>query len=188
MKGEEKKLHELFSRAREGDETACGDVYRMYFTPVYRYLFIRLGGRREEAEDIAQDSFVKILGSIHRFEYRGKDPLAYCFTIARRTLIDRIRRRRETIFSDLGDSEKPFDVTDTRGNFSKVEEDMIMENVIQVMKELSESEQEAISLRFFGERSTKEIAGLMGKSEDAVRQLQSRGLRILAKKLKNRHE
>lgn len=180
---------ELVSRAASGDAEAFGEVYRTYFTPVYRYVFIRLKGNRAEAEDVTQDAFVKIMRNLPRFEDRGKAPLAYFFTVARTTLIDRLRKQHERVFSEAEDEGIPFDVPDGRADNAEVlERNMMVEEIAGLMEsEISEGEREAISLRFFGELSTREIASLMGKSEDAVRQLQSRGLRALGKKLKH-HE
>ncbi len=181
-----KKLVDLISRAKAGDASALDAIYRAYFTPVYRYVFIRVGGRRAEAEDVTQDAFVKIMKNLHRFEDRGKDPLAYFFTVARTTLIDRLRRRRETVFSEMEAADAPFDVPDERADAPEIlYRGFMVEEAVRAMGSLTDAEREAITLRFFGELSTVEIAALMGKSEDAVRQLQSRGLRALAKKLKH---
>jgi len=180
---EHKEISELISSAKAGDSRAFDSIYRQYFTPVYRYIFIRIGGNRAEAEDIAQNTFVKIFKNLVHFEDRGKNPLTYFFTVARTTLIDHYRKKREQNFSDLPD--ESFDVADPSvDNEAVFDRNLRVTEAVEAMEELTEDQRTVISLRFFGERTTIEIAEAMGKSEDAVRQIQSRGLRFLSQKVK----
>lgn len=178
------EFSKLIYRAKAGDAEAFGLVYNAYYTPVYRYLLIRARSA-STAEDLAQTVFMKIFKNLNHFEVRDK-PLRYFFSVARNTLIDFYRKKKETAFSKLEDEETPFDTPDGGESSAEIlHRALIMESVKDSMEEaLSEDQREAITLRFFGELSTKEVANGMGKSEGAIRQIQSRALHILAKKLK----
>lgn len=174
----------LIHRAKAGDNEAFGLVYSAYYTPVYRYLLIRARSTAT-AEDLAQTVFVKIFQNLHRFEPRD-EPLRYFFSVARNTLIDFYRKKKEANFSELGDEEKSFDAPDARESPGEtMHRALMMASAKMIMEEeLSEEQREAITLRFFGGLSNKEIAKVLGKTEGTVRQMQSRALRLLAKKMK----
>lgn len=173
---------ELISRAKNGDSLAFGELYTLYFTPVYRYIFARVG-RKADAEDIAQIVFVKVFGRVSSFEKRDVDPLAYFFSVAKNSLIDHWRKKKEHSFSDFAD--ESFDIKDEKENGdNQLDTQANLESIKIAMEELTDDQRETIELRFFGERTTKEISEIMGKKEDTIRQLQSRGLRILTNKLK----
>jgi RNA polymerase sigma-70 factor (ECF subfamily) len=92
-----KDPRELLRRAKEGDEGAFGALYEIYYTPVYRYLFLR-SRSKADAEDIAQTVFVKVYASLERFEIH-EEPLCYFFSVARNALIDFHRKKtRKRIF------------------------------------------------------------------------------------------
>ena len=124
--------------------------------------------------------FIKAYTSFHNYSYTGKSPLAYFYTIARNTLIDRSRKKRiqtvqisedDTILEQLPDESARIDE-----QLMKKEEALVLRHQIEL---LSEDQQEVILLRFIDGLSTKEIAEVLGKKEPAVRQLQSKGLKSL---------
>lgn len=173
----------LMAQAAAGDQAAFATVYERYFTPVYRYIYFRVRSRHE-AEDIAQTVFMKAFSAIGRYQERGKEPLAYFFTIARNAVINYWRTRRTTPMSML---ERLFA---TKASEEPEPDEVAIDaeegaGVREALATLTEEQQEAITLRFMGERSNAEIAQLMGKSEEAVRQLHSRGLRALREAMVN---
>jgi RNA polymerase sigma-70 factor (ECF subfamily) len=178
------EFSKLIHRAKAGDSEAFGFIYKAYYTPVYRYLLIRARSA-STAEDLAQTVFVKIFQNLHRFEPRD-EPLRYFFSVARNTLIDFYRKKKESNFSELGDEETPFDVSDNREGLDEtMHRALMIASAKRIMEEeLSDEQREAIALRFFGELSNKEIAKLLGKTEGTIRQMQSRALRFLSKKMK----
>lgn len=165
----------LIRRAQKGDGQAFDEIYARFFTPIYRYIYFRVK-RKEDAEDIAQNVFMKAYQALPRFEDKGISPLAYFYSIARNAVIDHWRKKGEILFEDVGEG-----ITDVRHGENL--EHSIVERVWSqgVIREglihLTTLEAEAVTLKFIQDLSNKEIATLMGKSEEAVRQLQSRGLR-----------
>ncbi len=167
--------------AKQGDKMAFSTLYDLYFVPVYRYIFFRVR-TRHEAEDLAQTVFTKAFASLPSFRDMGKAPLAYFFTIARNTVINFWRRKREISLETNKNAVETL-VAKAPGPEDDAVRSQAMEKLRGALQKLSEDQQEAITLRFIAELSNAEIARLMGKSEEAIRQLHSRGLKSLRGKL-----
>ncbi|MCC6229716.1 MAG: sigma-70 family RNA polymerase sigma factor [Phycisphaerales bacterium] len=90
--------HALIRRAAAGDREAAGVFVRAYQNQLYAYL-LRLSGRRELAEDIVQDAFVRVLTNLDRFDPRFRFS-TWLFTIARRLFINAIQKHQPTYDSD----------------------------------------------------------------------------------------
>src|SRR3989344_7831245 len=171
---------ELVAKAKEGDETAFSAIYEQCFTPVFRYLYLRVKNKTE-AEDLAQTVFLKAYQALPGFEEQGRPILAYFFTIARNSLIDHWRKSGDRV----EDADEVFKkIPDEKSNIeSKLDSKRGLEEIKFAMKNLTHDQQEVLSLKFMAELSHSEIAKMMGKSEEAVRQLQCRALKALRQHL-----
>lgn len=175
------RINDLILRAKNGDQGAFAEIYRDYFTPVYRYLFIRTGNKTV-AEDLAQTVFLKIYSAISRFEFSGeKKLLPYFFTVARNTVIDYYRRKKiPAVDADrVGDLADPGQSGEDR--FIAQEQ---KEEIFAALRELNFEQREAIINKYINGLANVEIAQFLGKTEVAVRQLQCRGLKKLRTILK----
>lgn len=180
-------LRDLLRRAKNGDVAAFGAVYEGCFNPIYRYILIRVRNR-PEAEDLAQTVFLKAFASLKSFEERAATPMSYLFKIARNAVIDHWKKRKERVFSDMGDEEDNENSFNPAGDDSPVrraEESERSRAIKKAILGLTEEQQSALTMRFVNDLTTKEIAEAMGKKEPTVRQLQCRALRALKEKLKN---
>jgi RNA polymerase sigma-70 factor (ECF subfamily) len=170
----------LIDLAKKGNKEAFGILYEIYFVPVFRYIFARVNSR-EETEDLVQEVFLKVYKNIKEIDVKENSPLNYFFTVAKNSVIDYWRRKKEVLTEkemNLSNYQKPEFV-------EKIEQKEMGEIIKELIKELTPDQQEVIVLRFINEMSNKEIAKLLGKTEEAVRQLQSRALKSLREKLKN---
>ncbi|MDO8469487.1 MAG: sigma-70 family RNA polymerase sigma factor [bacterium] len=178
----------LIERARRGESGAFEELYRTLFTPVYRYVAARIGDRNL-AEDIVQTTFLKAYQALDRFEERGVDPRAYLLTIARNTVIDHWKKRTEVAFADTdavdGEGEPERDaIPDPAASASDVIDRALLRNDLRTaLLLLTADQRDVLSLKFFAERTTEEIARELEKSPEAIRQLQSRGLKVLREHL-----
>lgn len=179
MTGEDPKT--LVLRAKAGDQGAFEELYTLFYTPVFRYIYLRTKNK-EEAEDLSQTVFLKIYKSISRFESGNSAPLAYFFTVARNTIIDHWRKQGRVIYDDEIISKKADEVIEENRTTEQRE---AKEIISQAMESLTEDQREIINYRFIHEMSTQEICTITGKKEEAVRQLQSRGLKAMRAYLKN---
>ena len=82
---------EVVARSREGDETAYRELIRRYERPVFSLIF-RMVRDREIAEDLSQETFIKVLNAINTYRPEFKFS-SWVFKIANNTAIDHLRRR-----------------------------------------------------------------------------------------------
>ncbi len=169
-------------KAKSGDKEAYGALYSQFYVPVFRYIYLRIRSK-EEAEDLAQTVFIKVYQSLDRYQDRGSEPLAYFFTVARNTVIDFYRKKKE---SSLEANQQFLEIADLRQNpeedFAKKES---YEMITQAIHYLPEEQREVIILKFINDLTNSEIATVLNKNEPAIRQIQHRALKTLRERLKN---
>lgn len=166
--------------AKNGDQQAFSVIYEFYLTPIYRYIYFRTGDG-ELAKDLVQETFIKIFNSLPNLQITDKNPLTYFYTIARNLLIDNYRKKRiPTIEEDWAQSILiDYDTPET--------EAILQEKIYELklaLNQLSSVEADALILKYLDNQNNLDISKIMGKSEVAIRQLQSRGLRKLKKIIK----
>ncbi len=169
-------IRPLFARAKKGEEEAKERLFTLMYTPLYRFILSRVGGR-ETAEDLTQDVFVRLYEALPTFEERGLNPMAFIYTIARNATIDFHKKKKAVRLEvldlpDIQDDNAPHPEKEAiKGEDSA--------RALSTLLLLREEEREIITLRVMGGLSAKETAHIVGKSEEAVRQMQSRALRKL---------
>lgn len=166
-------------RAKAGDHGAFDALYQIFLTPVYRFILLRVSDKRT-AEDITQVVFLKVYESLERYEERGISPLAYCFKIARHAIIDHWRREKHV--EQVAWDEHPLSETladETSSPLQDAQSGEVQVHIRAALATLKPAERDALVFRFIDGRSTREIAELLDKSPEAVRQLYVRGLRSL---------
>lgn len=174
---------ELMRLAKSGDKEAYGLLYELYFTPVFRYVYIRVRNK-EEANDLAQTVFLKVFTALPNFKEQNKSPLAYLFTVARNAVIDFWRTKKGVKVDDFkAIVERTADDGDSP--HISYERNENQELIHRALQELTDIQREVITLKFLSDLPNKEIAELLGKTEEAVRQIQCRALRSLKTILKN---
>lgn len=164
----------VVARAQTGDHMAFDEIYRRYAHLILRYLYVRTH-EAENAQDLTQEVFMRVLRNINRFEYRGeKSFLAWLYTIAGNVLIGQLRRRR-SLQTPLDDS---IELADPRGQepvTSAFERVFLMGAISQ----LTEDQQQVLTLKFFADLTNQEIATAIGRTEGAVKALQHRAIHSL---------
>ena len=150
------------------------DLYDRHFQRVYAYV-IRRTRSREEAEDITSTVFERALVHLPKFEWRGTPFVAWLFRIAANALSD----RRQSLARDDHDSPAEADSFDT--------EDIERRAMLfELVERLPDLQRRVIELRFVEEKSIREIAAALNRSEGAVKQLQLRALENLRKDMEGR--
>lgn len=161
--------------AAQADPARFVELYERHFHRVYAYVARRVSSRAE-AEDVTSEVFEHALTNLRKFEWRGVPFLAWLFRIAANALADRWRR-------DARDShELPPDIPDAR-EAEDIERRAI---VVQVVDRLPDVQRQVIEMRFVDQKSIREIAAVLDRSEGAVKQLQLRALENLRKYLEGR--
>jgi RNA polymerase sigma-70 factor (ECF subfamily) len=174
------RLIALVELARGGDAEAFGQLYDHYHTSVYRFLYYRVGSVAL-AEDLTSETFFRALRSMGSFRWQGKDFGAWLMTIARNLTADHYkagRTRLEYATEDMGAHDSA-----TEGPETSVLSSLTNETLLTALKELPTEQQECLIMRFLQGLSIAETAKVLGRSDGAVKQLQLRGVRNLAKLL-----
>jgi RNA polymerase sigma-70 factor (ECF subfamily) len=173
---EERRLVEAAQR----DTTRFGDVYEHYFEIVYPYVARRVGNRTE-AEDVTAEVFRKALQSLPRFKWTGAPFAAWLFRIASNIIADRAKRAAREV-NIPGDEDLP-DARVPQSQQADLEQSERSAGVSRMVNELAEDQRRVLVMRFAEERSLREIAQTLGRSEGAIKQLQFRALQNLRAKL-----
>lgn len=163
---------ELIQQARRGDETAFNELYRLLYAPLFRFVLMRMKDR-ELAEDVTQETFVVFLQHLKTFG--SGSPLPYLHTVARNKIIDHYRKHQPDVDDDalwaLADS------APTHEEAARLGEEV--GEVFLALSTISLAEAEVLKARYLDGLTTAEIAMILDKTEEAVRQLLSRGMRSL---------
>ena len=151
------------------------ELYDRYVNRVYAFVSSRTNDR-SAAEDITAEVFHQALAHLGEFEWRGVPFAAWLFRIASNAMADWWRQSgRDAV-------ELPADVPDRR-DAAEIERRVI---VFQLVERLPGMQRRVIELRFVEEKSIREIAVELGRSEGAVKQLQLRALDNLRKEMGRR--
>lgn len=174
----------LVERAQAGESEAFGQIYDRYMETVFRFIYFRVGNR-QLAEDLTSDTFLRALKRIGSFTWQGRDLGAWLVTIARNLVADHFKSGRYRLEITTGDVLDP-DKED-RGP-EGTPETAVVEHITNVtlltaVKQLNPEQQECIVLRFLQGFSVAETAQAMGKNEGAIKALQYRAVRALARLL-----
>ena len=174
------RLIALVDLARGGDSEAFGQLYDHYNTSVYRFIYYRVGSVAL-AEDIAAETFFRALRSMSSFRWQGKDFGAWLMTIARNLTADHYKSGRTRLEYTTEDMSAHDSSTD--GPESTVLAALTNDALLAALGELPSEQQECLIMRFLQGLSIAETAKILGRSDGAVKQLQLRGVRNLAKLL-----
>jgi len=167
----------LLIEAAQQDPARFAELYESNFERVYAYLLRRVGSR-EEAEDLTADVFHQALVSIGRFEWRGRPFVAWLLGIASNVLRDRWQRVTKL-------PELPLEPEEIRGADDGIERRALL---FQLIESLPPDQRLVIVRRFVEQRSIREIAQELARSEGAIKQLQLRALQTLRSRTRGSHE
>lgn len=172
------QLDLLAIAAARGDTDAVGRLYDALVGPIYRYVAVRVR-RREDAEDLTQLVFERIVASLPRYRHRGRPFEAWAFRIARNAVIDHVRRERN---HEPLDGERLTAQGDGGPEALSLRGEELRE-LRSAMQRLTPDQQEAIALRFAAGLSAEEAARVMGRQAGTIRGLTFRAIASLRRLL-----
>ncbi|HZD54460.1 MAG TPA: RNA polymerase sigma factor [Woeseiaceae bacterium] len=151
----------LVAACREGDRVALETLVRRFEKPVYNAAY-RMLGNADEAADVTQATFLKLIENIHRFNPQFR-LFSWIYRIAINEALDQLYRRRrlepfEETSADDGDA-----TDDTVAQFQ------LSKGVQRVLMELSEEHRVVIVLRYFSESSYAQIGEMLDLPEKTVK-------------------
>lgn len=160
-------------KAARRDPAAFAALYRRYVTPIYRYLYSRVGNGAD-AEDLTAQVFTEALEGLPRYRERGNFA-AWLFTIARHKATDHHRQQR----SHLSLNEALDSPVEGADPLAHVVQEEALQRLATLVVQLDEEQQELLRLRFAGGLTYGEMGTLVGRSEAAIKMAVHRLLRRL---------
>jgi RNA polymerase sigma-70 factor (ECF subfamily) len=177
---ESMRMLALVQLAQDGDGEAFGQLYDAYSDTVYRYIYYRVSNK-PLAEDLASETFLRALRRISTFTWQGRDFGAWLVTIARNLVADHFKSSRHRLEVPTGE------MLDSDQTESSPEDSVLayLSNraLLDAVKQLNTQQQECVTLRFLHGLSVAETARIMGKNDGAIKTLQYRAIRTLARLL-----
>lgn len=170
---------ELIDRAGAGDIDAQARLFDEHYPHVYRYLRTRLQ-EPADAEDLAQDVFMRMLDALPRYSHRGVPFISWLMRIASNRAKDYYRERGPARTMSLAED---LEVETGDDPAEQVELQLSIAEISGAMQHLTELERDVIRLRYAAELSIAETAAALEKSENNIKQLTYKGLAKLRKAL-----
>lgn len=170
----------LVEEAQSGSSESFGKIYDLLVGKIYRFVYFKIG-KKEEAEDLTENIFLKAWENLKSFQDEGLPFEAWIYRIARNLIIDNYRTQKKSVQLDAvmeleDNSLSPLDYTELRLNY---------ESALKALEKLSDSYKEIIILKFIEEKTNEEISNILQKPISHIRVLQNRAIKKLREVLKN---
>ena len=165
----------LLVEAAQRDPSRFADLYEQNFYRVYAYISRRVGDRAQ-AEDLTAEVFREALAGIQKFAWRGVPFIAWLLRIASRAIADHWQRSGRESGNPAHDAARP--------GPEEIERSAML---FQLVDRLPEAQFRVIHMRFVEQKSIREIAAEMNRSEGAVKQLQLRAIENLRAQMEGAH-
>jgi RNA polymerase sigma-70 factor, ECF subfamily len=168
---------ELALAFQQGEQDAFAALYDRYIERIHRFIYYKTFDK-DVAEDITSTVFLKAYERIGGFNAARGQFAQWLYGIARNAVIDHYRTlKRHTNIEDV------FDLGEDDRTEAKLDAKASLGTVERYLKTLNPRQREIVTLRVWEERSYREIAEIVGGSEDAVKVMFSRTMRELREKL-----
>jgi len=177
-------IESLIQRCLKGDQLAWEQIVRQYWRKVFNVAY-KFVGKHDEAEDLAQDIFLKIFKSLNTFDRRANFQ-TWLISISRNLCIDHyrsVRKERETIDRDV-DANELTPASHEPGPIAALEQRDRVTLLRQAMAALPETLRTAVLMRDIQELSYQEIADTLRLPEGTVKSRINRGRTELSRQIR----
>ncbi|NND63119.1 MAG: RNA polymerase sigma factor [Flavobacteriaceae bacterium] len=157
----------LIQKTLEGDTRSFGLLVEKYQAYVYT-ISLRMLKVKEEAEEVAQDTFIKAYASLSGF--RGDSKFSsWLYSIAYRKALDRLRKNKRSQTSELFEEITEGDTALVENALDMLESKERRQKIKECIMQLPKTEAVLITLYYFEEQSVKEIAQIVDLSEENIK-------------------
>lgn len=177
---EQTRLTALVDLACQGDAEAFGQLYDHYVAGVFKFVYARVNSRTL-AEDLTSEAFTRALRSIGKFQWQGKDFGAWLTTIARNLVADHFKSSRHRLELVTDELEESQDIDDSPEDEALAS--LTGELLLNAVRALPDEQRDCLLMRFVQGMSIAQTAQALGRSDGAIKQLQLRAVRRLAREL-----
>ncbi|MGH2699865.1 MAG: RNA polymerase sigma factor [Actinomycetota bacterium] len=178
---DERNLKRLVRNTARGDEQAAGELFDLYHARIYRYALAKLWDK-QAAEDVASETFARVLRDLDRFKWRGAGFEAWLFRMASNLVTDQARSRQRELPHEDPEFAETTELRTPEWAAIAGETTRELNGMLAV---LPTDQREVLVLRFAGGLETEEIGAVMGRKANAVRQLQFRALEQLRDRMRD---
>jgi len=179
VRATEPDVRRLVQRAQLGDRSALEELYLLHFDRIYGYLQLSVANRHD-AEDLTNQTFIRMLESIDRFTWRSVPFSAWLFRIAHNLAMDHFRAGRRW----QAESDPPEDTTTPEPSAEDAAFHALgRERMLGMIEGLSGDQRQVLTLKYAFDFSNAEVAAILGKTEGAVKALQHRAFATLHRSL-----
>jgi RNA polymerase sigma-70 factor (ECF subfamily) len=140
-----------------------GVLYDRYFDQLFRFVFKKVGGREDLAGDLTQQTFMKAMANISKYEDRGFPFSSWLYRIAQNEVLMYFRKSKKNI--EVAIDENRMINLAGEANISNSMSVGNQERLIEMLNDLKENQLELIELRFFQSMSFKEISNIYNITE-----------------------
>ncbi len=171
---EDRSDERLLIEAAQRDPSCFAELYETNFERVYAYIASRVHDR-DAAQDLTAEVFQVALANIGGFEWRGVPFVAWLMRIASNAIADRWQRSSK-------EPALPDDPLEEQGGDDNIERRAMLSELVEA---LPPDQRHVVVRRFVDQRSIRDIAQELGRSEGAIKQLQFRALQTLRTNLRS---
>jgi len=175
--------NQLVKNYLEGNDEAFEELVKKYLKPIYNFLY-RLTNNQVVAEDLAQDTFLKVWKNIRRFD-QSRSFKTWIFTIAKNTAFDYFKKKKELPFSTFTDEEGESwleNIADENILPGEIlERKNIAEELEEILKKLPVHYRTILLLHYKEDFSLHEIAEILSEPYNTVKSRHQRALSRLKK-------
>jgi RNA polymerase sigma-70 factor (ECF subfamily) len=176
---EAQRVRALVDAAQLDDRDALEELYLIHFDRIYSYLHVTVGNRHD-AEDLTTQTFLKMLEAIGKFRWGTAPFSAWLFRIAHNLAMDHFRASKRWQLEEEVQEPEPDESTSAE---ARAFDSLDRKSMLDLIDELSNEQQQVLTLKFVFGFSNGEAATILDKTEGAVKSLQHRALVTLHKKL-----
>ena len=176
---EAQRVRALVDAAQLDDRDALEELYLIHFDRIYSYLHVTVGNRHD-AEDLTTQTFLKMLEAIGRFRWGTAPFSAWLFRIAHNLAMDHFRASKRWQLEEEVPEPEPDESTSAE---ARAFDSLDRKSMLDLIDELSNEQQQVLTLKFVFGFSNGEAATILDKTEGAVKSLQHRALVTLHKRL-----
>lgn len=168
--------------AAQQDPGRFAELYELHFDSVYAFI-VRRVRERSAAEELTSHVFHQALANLGKFKWRGAPFAAWLFRIARNSIVDRAQR----LARESGQEDPDRGAASEPGVDAELEQTDTLARVYKLVDELPWDQRYVIRLRFAEEKSIRDIAQQLSRSEGAIKQLQFRALQNLRARMSEKN-
>lgn len=181
----EKTDEQIISEISDGSEDAMKELFFRYIKPIYSFIYRYTRGA--EAEDIAQDVFIKAWRNIGKFD-REKKFRTWIFTIAKNTATDWLRKKKDISFSDFDNDDGDNVLENTMEDPAPLPPEILEKKeaaagLLSAMEMLGKNYRDVLYLHYNDHFTFQEIGEILGEPLDTVKSRHRRAIIFLRKLL-----